>query len=98
MIDVSKYNNNYIKRFLARIEKALEEDSYVHPEEVEKAQAFYDHRIAINERKGERLLNQVKKANEEADKKLEAAGLSTDVDDDYDEEVVAKVVAEEVTA
>ena len=98
MIDVSKFNNNYIARFLARIEKAIEDETYVHPDDVKKAQAFYDHRIGINERNGERLLNKVKKANEEADAKLEAAGLSTEVDLDYDEEVVAKVVSEEATA
>ena len=78
MIDVSKYNNNYINRFLARIEKAVEADSYVHPDEVKKAEAFYDHRNGILERKAERLLNKIKKENEAADKALEEAGLSTE--------------------
>jgi hypothetical protein len=82
MIDVSKYNNNYIKRFLARIEKALEEDSYVHPEEVKKADAFYSHRIEINERKAERLLNKIKKESGELDKELEALGISSEVTDE----------------
>ena len=79
MIDVSKYNNNYINRFLARIEKALEDDSYVHPDEVKKADAFYSHQAGILDRKATRLLNKIKKENEVVDKELEALGLSTEV-------------------
>jgi hypothetical protein len=82
MIDVSKFNNNYIARFLARIEKAIEDETYVYPSEVKKAQAFYDHRIGINERNAERLINKVKKENEDADKELEALGISTEVTDE----------------
>ena len=79
MINVSKFNNNYIARFLARIEQAIEEETYVHPEDVKKAQAFYDHRVGILNRQTERLLNKVKKENGEVDKELEALGLSTEV-------------------
>ena len=79
MINVSKFNNNYIARFLARIEQAIEEETYVHPEDVKKAQAFYDHRVGILNRQAERLLNKVKKENGEVDKELEALGLSTEV-------------------
>ena len=79
MINVSKYNNNYINRFLARIEKALDADSYVHPDEVKMADAFYSHQAGIVERKATRLINKVKKENGELDKELEALGLSTEV-------------------
>ena len=79
MINVSKFNNNYIERFLARIEQAVEDDTYVHPEDVKKADAFYDHRVGIINRQAERLLNKVKKENDDVDKELEALGLSTEV-------------------
>ena len=79
MIDVSKYNNNYINRFLARIEKAIEEDSYVDPSEVKIADAFYDHQTGIIERKATRLINKVKKESGELDKELEALGIDSEV-------------------
>jgi len=79
MIDVSKYNNNYINRFLARIEKAIEEDAYVHPSEVKLADAFYDHQTGIIERKATRLINKVKKESGELDKELEALGINSEV-------------------
>jgi len=79
MIDVSKYNNNYINRLLSRVEEAIENDSYVHPDDVAKAQAFYDHQTGIIERKAERILNKVKKENGKLDKELEALGLDSEV-------------------
>jgi hypothetical protein len=74
-IDVSKYNNNYINRLLARVEEAVENDTSVHPEDVAKANAFYDHQTGIINRKAERLLNNLKKENAELDKELEAIGI-----------------------
>ena len=74
-IDVSKYNNNYINRLLARVEEAVENDTYVHPEDVAKAKAFYDHKTGIINRKAERLINNLKKENAELDKELEAIGI-----------------------
>lgn len=74
-IEVSKYNNNYINRLLARVEEAVENDTHVHPEDVAKANAFYDHQTGIINRKAERLLNNLKKENAELDKELEAIGI-----------------------
>jgi hypothetical protein len=74
-IDVSKFNNNYINRLLVRVEEAIEADAYVHPEDVAKANAFYDHQTGIINRKAERLVNSLKKENDELDKELEAIGV-----------------------
>ena len=74
-IEVSKYNNNYINRLLDRVEEAVENDTYVHPEDVAKANAFYDHKVGIINRKAERLINNLKKENDELDKELEAIGI-----------------------
>ena len=71
VIDISKYNNNYMERVLKRVEEALENDSHVSAEDVSKADAIYNHKIGILERKAERLVNkelaELKKANDEAD-------------------------------
>ena len=71
VIDISKYNNNYMDRLLKRVEEAVENDRYVTPEDVAKAAAIYNHKLGIIERKAERLVNkelaELKKANDEAD-------------------------------
>jgi hypothetical protein len=74
-IDVSRFNNNYINRLLSRVEEAVENDTYVHPEDVAKATSFYDHQLGIIDRKAERLVNNLKKENAELDKELEAIGV-----------------------
>jgi hypothetical protein len=75
VIDISKYNNNYMDRLLKRVEEAVENDRYVTPEDVAKAAAIYNHKLGIIERKAERLVNkelaELKKANAEADKVLD---------------------------
>ena len=75
VINVTQYNNNYINRLLNRVEEAVENDTYVHPEDVAKAMAFYDHKTGIIERKAERILSNLKKESAELDKELEAMGI-----------------------
>lgn len=74
VIDISKYNNNYMDRLLKRVEEAVENGLSVDPDDAAKANAIYEHRLGILDRKAERLVNkeltELKKANDEADKVL----------------------------
>ena len=74
VIDISKYNNNYMDRLLKRVENAVENGLRLNEEDVAKADAIYNHKIGILDRKAERLVNkelaELKKANDEADKVL----------------------------
>ena len=71
VIDITKYNNNYMDRLLQRVEEAVENDRYVTPEDAAKADAIYNHKLGIIERKAERLVSkelaELQKANDEAD-------------------------------
>ena len=74
VIDITKYNNNYMDRLLARVENAVEKGLKVDATDAAKANAIYNHKIGILDRKAERLVNkelaELKKANDEADKVL----------------------------
>lgn len=74
VINISKYNNNYMDRVLNRVEAAIENDDIVSNDDAAKASAIYEHKIAILDRKIERLvnkeLNDLRKQNAEADKVL----------------------------
>ena len=74
VIDISKYNNNYMDRVLNRVEAAIENDGIVSNDDAAKASAIYEHKIAILDRKIERLVNKelsdLRKQNAEADKVL----------------------------
>ena len=71
VIDITKYNNNYMDRLLKRVEERLEQGLSVDAEDAAKADAIYEHRLGILARKAERLVNkelaELKKANDEAD-------------------------------
>ena len=75
VIDISKYNNNYMDRLLKRVENAVENGLRINEEDAAKANAIYNHKIGILDRKAERLVNkelaELKKANDEADKVLD---------------------------
>ena len=75
VIDISKYNNNYMDRLLKRVENAVENGLRINEEDAAKADAIYNHKIGILDRKAERLVNkelaELKKANDEADKVLD---------------------------
>ena len=77
VIDITKYNNNYMDRLLKRVEGRLEQGLSVDAEDAAKPYAIYEHRLGILARKAERLVNkelaELKKANDEADAVL---GLS----------------------
>jgi hypothetical protein len=73
--NMSKYNNEYINTFLARIEEAVDNDEVITQEDYDKAMAFYDHKLSVLQRRHDRLTKSLQKDTEKNSEALEPSTI-----------------------